>query len=59
MNITIQSLKKAKPDNIIRFAKWLKLRIDDMSIRQMIKLINWRLGRRHKRERGMDWYSNF
>lgn len=58
MNIKIRHLKKSKPDNIIRLAKWLHLKIDGMSLRQIIKLINWRLGRARKRAAGMDWYSN-
>jgi len=47
----------AQPKNVIRFAKWLHLNIEGMSLRQTIKLINWRLGRRDKRARGMDWRS--
>jgi hypothetical protein len=42
------TLKKAKPDDVIRLAKWLKLRIDGMSINQIIALIVWRF---HKNRR--------
>lgn len=42
---TISELKKAKPENVIRLAKWLKLDIDGMSISQIIRLIRWRITR--------------
>lgn len=42
------TLKKSKPENVIRFAKWLKLRIDGMSIKQVITLIVWRLHKNRK-----------
>lgn len=44
------TIKKAKPENIIRLARWLRLRIDGMSIRQIINLVAWRL---HKNR---QWY---
>jgi uncharacterized protein YoaH (UPF0181 family) len=36
-------LKETKPENVIRLAKWLKLRIDGMSTKQIIALVAWRL----------------
>lgn len=38
-------LKKAKPENVIRLAIYLKLYINKMSINQIIGLIYWRLSR--------------
>ena len=43
--ITTKQLKKAKPENVIRLSKWLKLDIEGMSLRQVIKLIRWRITR--------------
>lgn len=43
--IKIANLKKAKPENVIRLAKFLKLNIDGMSMRQIIKLVYWRIRR--------------
>jgi hypothetical protein len=54
--IKIKHLKRAKPESVIRLANWLKLRIDGMSNRQIIKLVNWRLSRYEKRLRGFTWY---
>jgi hypothetical protein len=48
------TLKKAKPENVIRLAKWLRLDIDGMSLRQIIKLIHWLTTREEKRKRGMS-----
>lgn len=45
MMIKIANLKKAKPENVIRLAKFLKLNIDGMSMRQIIKLVYWRIRR--------------
>ena len=47
-------LKRAKPENLRRFARWLGLKhnIDTMSQRQLANLVFWLLGRRDKRERG-------
>ena len=36
-------LKYAKPENVIRLARYLKLNIEGMSNRQIIKLVYWRL----------------
>ena len=41
--ITINNLKKAKPENVIRLARFLKLRIQGMSIGQIIRLVHWRI----------------
>ena len=57
-SIAMRQLKKASkinPDGIIRLAKFLKLRIDDMSIGQICRLIRWRITREEKRLRGMAW----
>ena len=45
MAISRADLKKAKPENVIRLAKWLKLNIEGMSIRQIIQLVYWRITR--------------
>jgi len=50
------TLKKAKPENVIRLAKWLRLHIDGMSLRQVIKLICWLTTREDKRKRGLTTY---
>lgn len=52
--ISKRSLKKARPEDVRRFAKWLGLHdIDGMSDRQVVKLLDWYLKRREKRARGM------
>jgi hypothetical protein len=43
------TLRKSKPENVIRLANWLRLHIDGMSHRQIIKLVHWRLSREEKR----------
>jgi hypothetical protein len=43
--ITKEKLTKARPENVIRFAKWLGLNIKGMSLRQIIKLVRWRVNR--------------
>lgn len=49
-----KNLKKAKPDNIRRLARWLKLKnTEEMSIRQHISLLNWYFTRPEKRRRGL------
>jgi hypothetical protein len=47
--ITKSDLRKAKPENVRRLAKWLDLHIDGMSDRQVIKLVHWYLTRRRYR----------
>lgn len=47
-------LRRAQPDDLRRLARWLKLHnIDDMSHRQLVKLVYWLLTRKDKRERGL------
>ena len=41
----LSTLKKAKPEDILRLANWLKLKTKGMSRRQIIKLIKWRITR--------------
>lgn len=43
--LTLKQLRKAKPENVIRLAKWLQLYIDGMSLGQIIRLIRWRVTR--------------
>ena len=46
-------LKRAKPEALIRFARWLGLKhIDGMSHRQLANLVHWLITRKDKRERG-------
>ena len=45
MSITKEQLRKARPENVIRLAKWLKLDIEGMSIKQIINLVRWRITR--------------
>lgn len=47
--ISKKNLKKAKPENVKRLARWLGLHIDGMSDRQIVKLVWWRITRHHKR----------
>jgi hypothetical protein len=52
--ITKSQLRKARPENVVRLARWLKIRnIDTMSHRQLIRILDWLFKRREKRERGM------
>lgn len=39
------TIGKAKPENVIRLAKWLQLHINGMSFRQIVKLVRWRITR--------------
>lgn len=41
----LSTLKKAKPEDVLRLAKWLRLRINGMSYNQILKLIKWRTTR--------------
>lgn len=53
MRITRQMLRAAKPENVRRLARFLKLRnTDDMSHRQLCSLVNWLLRRGEKKSRG-------
>ncbi len=46
-DIPKRQLKKASHENLLRLARYLKLRYDllDMSHRQLAKLVRWRLTR--------------
>jgi len=47
-------LKKARPENVRRLAKWLKVgRLDEMSDRQLVKFLDWLFKRPEKRARGL------
>lgn len=41
----LSTLRKAKPEDVLRLAKWLRLRINGMSYNQILKLIKWRTTR--------------
>jgi hypothetical protein len=43
--LSMHSLKKAKPDAVLRLAQWLRLKTKDMSPRQIAKLVRWRIKR--------------
>jgi hypothetical protein len=45
MNLSVGRLKKAKPENLLRLARFLSLRTDGMSHRQVAKLVRWRITR--------------
>jgi len=50
--LTKAELRSAKPENVRRLAKFLRLRgVDEMSDKQVIRLILWLLKRCEKRER--------
>lgn len=56
MEIHRRHLKKARPEDVRRLARWLKLRnIDEMSDRQLISLLHWLFTRREKKQRGLAW----
>lgn len=56
MEIRKRHLMKARPEDVRRLARWLKVRnIDDMSHRQLCKFLHWLFTRRDKRARGMAW----
>lgn len=45
VQITVAKLKKAKPENLLRLARSLKLNTEGMSHRQIARLIRWRITR--------------
>lgn len=45
LHISRAQLRKAKPENVLRLAHWLNLNVDNMSIRQVIRLVYWRITR--------------
>lgn len=52
--ITKRQLRKARPKDVRRLARWLHVRnIDTMSHRQLIKFLHWLFTRRERRERGL------
>lgn len=54
MSISTKNLKRSRPEDLRRFAKWLNLKhIDEMSHRNLAKLVRWLITRREKRERGL------
>lgn len=44
-SLSVGQLKKAKPENLIRLAKALKLNVEGMSHIQIARLIHWRVTR--------------
>lgn len=50
-----EHMRRAKqPDAVRRLARWLKMRnVDEMSDRQVIRLLDWYFKRRDKKMRGM------
>jgi len=54
MRISTSILKKCKPENVRRLAKWLKVKhLDSMSHRQLCAFLGWLFSRREKREKGL------
>jgi hypothetical protein len=45
MKIMRRHLRKAKHENLLRLASFLKLRVDGMSHRQISSLVYWRITR--------------
>lgn len=45
MKIMRRHLRKAKPENLLRLARSLKLRVEGMSHRQIVSLVYWRITR--------------
>jgi hypothetical protein len=41
----LKTLRKAKPEAVLRLANWYHLHIDGMSYRQILKLVKWRVTR--------------
>jgi len=51
-----KSLRQAKPEDVRRLARWLKIKdIDKMSHRQLIRMLDWLFKRAEKKRRGMAW----
>lgn len=48
--LTKQDLRRARPENVRRLARALHLRVDDMSDRQVVKLVWWRLRKLYRPE---------
>ena len=49
----LNQARRVNPDGILRLARFMGLRIDGMSTRQVVQLIWWRMTRKAKAERGM------
>jgi len=53
IRIEKRHLKRARPEALVRLARWLGLRrIEEMSHRQLSRLVHWLITRRDKRARG-------
>ena len=52
MRISRSTLGKAKPENLLRLAKALRLHTNGMSHRQISKLVYWRITRYNNRAMG-------
>lgn len=56
MEIRKRHLTRARPEDVRRLARWLKVRdIDTMSDRQLCRFLHWLFTRREKRERNLTW----
>jgi hypothetical protein len=44
-NTQLKNAQKLNPAGIFRLAKYLRLKIDNMSIKQVTKLVIWRLSK--------------
>ncbi len=54
MKVRKRHLMKARPEDVRRLARSLSIKhIDEMSHRQLCKLLHWLFTRQEKRERGM------
>jgi len=51
------TLYHAKPEDVVRLAKWLKLSIDGMDHRQICKLVYWRVTRGISYLSGTGYYG--
>jgi len=45
MDLTVAKLRKAKPENLVRLAKFLKLNTKGMSHAHLARLVRWRITR--------------
>jgi hypothetical protein len=54
--VTKRDLRRARKEDVLRLARWLKIRdIDKMSHNQLIRLLDWLFKRPLQRSRGMAW----
>ena len=49
----LTSARHRNPAGLRRLARWLKLRTEGMSERQVVNLVWWLITRREKKERGL------